>query len=289
MVASSSPHLLKRWIGRNLKQLRKDTGLGRPDVAKRLGCPYFCGHLESARNLPSQPVLEIMLNYYGVPERFDDFVDLVTAARKGRNWWQHLAEAVPSWFDLYIGLEAGAAELFSCDAYVVPGILQTPGYTEAVVRSDPDLPEQQIRERIELRMGRQTILERDDGGDPVRLWVVLDESVLYRRRSSPKVMAAQLQHLLQMADRPRIDIQVLPLEAGAHIAQQGSFHLLKFPPEFTGDPGVVYLELLAEGRYYEEPEEIVSYEQAMTRLQVLSAGPEDPRALIQQAAEEIGS
>ena len=184
MARPSSPHRLKRWIALNLRQLRKDAGLGRPEVAKRLGVSRTAvGHLESARNLPSQATLEILLGYYGVPERLTDFAALVEAARKGKNWWNHLADAVPEWFDEYLGFEAGAAELRVFETYVMPGLLQTEDYARAVVRADRSLTENEIEQRVQLRIGRQDILDRDDGDeDVVRLWVVLDESVLYRRR-----------------------------------------------------------------------------------------------------------
>ncbi|MGH3504435.1 MAG: helix-turn-helix domain-containing protein [Nocardioidaceae bacterium] len=285
-VASNSPALLRRWIALNLKQLRKAAGRSQPDAAKRLGVSRATvTHLESARNLPAQPTLEILLGYYGVPERLDDFVRVVEAAKKGRNWWAHLSESVPPWLNLFLGLESGAAELRLFDNYLVPGILQTPAYAEATVRADPDLTEDQVRERVELRTGRQHILTRTD--EPVRLWAVLDESVLRRPRGAPAVMTEQIDHLLQLSERPRIDVQVLPMDAGAHVAQQGSFQVLKFPNEFVGDPGIVYLELLAEGRYHEEPDEIDAYELALTRLQVLAASPEDSRAIMQQARKEV--
>lgn len=285
-MASNSPALLKRWIALNLKQLRKEAGRSQPEAAKRLGVSRATvTHLESARNLPAQPTLEVLLGYYGVPDRLADFVRVVEAARKGSNWWQHLSGAVPPWLDLFLGLEAGASELRIFDAYLVPGIMQTADYIQAVVESDPDLTTSQVAERVELRIGRQRILNRAE--EPVRLWAVLDESVLYRHRGSPQVMAEQIKHLSDLSERPRIDIQVLPLSAGAHIAQQGSFQILKFPPEFVGDPGVVYLELLAEGRYYEEPEDIAAYERAMTRLQVLAASQEDSRAILHRAVKEM--
>ena len=159
MARPSSPHRLKRWIALNLKQLRKDAGLSRPDVAKRLGVSRAAvGHLESTRNLPSQATLEILLGYYGVPDRLEDFAALVEAARKGKNWWNHLAGAVPPWFDEYLGLEAGAAELRIFDAYLVSGLLQTEDYARAVVRADRGLTEEEIKQRVQLRAERQGIL-----------------------------------------------------------------------------------------------------------------------------------
>lgn len=292
MARPSSPHRLKRWIALNLRQLRKDADLGRPEVAKRLGVSRTAvGHLESARNLPSQATLEVLLGYYGVPERLADFATLVEAARKGKNWWNHLAGAVPPWFDEYLGFEAGAAELRVFETYVMPGLLQTEEYARAVVRADRSLTEEEIKQRVQLRIERQGILDRHDGegddADAVQLWVVLDESVLYRRRGTRHVMAEQLSHLLKMSERGRITVQVLPLDAGEHEAQQGSFQLIKFPSEFVGDPGVAYLDELPEGHYHEEPGDVAKYERAFTNLQVMAATPEDSREVINRALKEF--
>ncbi|MGH3692794.1 MAG: helix-turn-helix domain-containing protein [Pseudonocardiaceae bacterium] len=285
MVTSSSPAVLKRWIGLELRRLRQENGRSRPEVAARLNQSRTAiGHLETGRNLPSGPALEILLGYYGVPERLPFFRDLVNAARKGRNWWDRLAEGVPPWLDLFLGLEAGAAEINSFDIYLVPGLLQIPEYAEAVFRADPELTDEELQRRMEVRMGRQKILDREN--DPVRLWVVLEESVLYRRRGTPQVMAAQIEHLIEASQRPRIDLQVLPLDSGAHVAQQGGFQILKFPAEMVGDPGVVYLELFGEGRYYDDPEQVARYDRAMTRLRVQAASQEQSRALLQRALEE---
>lgn len=288
MVAPTSPALLKRWIGLNLRQLRKEAGKGRPEVANRLGISRTSvGHLETARNLPSPAVLEILLDFYGTPERLPDFSKLIEAARKGRNWWEHLAGVVPSWFDLYLGLEAGAAELSIFDSYLVPGLLQTADYAEAVFRSDGDLTDEQVRQRVELRQGRQAVLEQGDDNEPARVCAVLDESVLLRQRGTSEVMAQQLDHLLEMSERPRVELLVLPLNAGAHVAQQGSFQILKFPSEFVGDPGVVYLELLVEGRYYEDPDDIALYERAMNDLRVRASTPEESRTILHRAMKEV--
>lgn len=286
LTPSTSPAVLRRWIGLELRRLRKEAGKSRPEVAARLRQSRTAiGHLETARNLPSAAVLEVMLGYYGASDRLPFFFDLVDAARKGRNWWEKLADTIPPWFDLFLGLEAGAAESHSFDSYLVPGLLQTAEYAEAVIRADPEASEEEIRRRVELRMGRQRILDRDE--EPTRLWVVLDESVLYRRRGTAEVMAGQLEHLLAMSARPRIDIQVLPLTAGAHVAQQGTFQVLKFPTETIGDPGIVYLDGLVEGRYLEDAADVAVYERAMARLRTQAASLEDSREVVRRAAREV--
>ena len=101
-------------------------------------------------------------------------------------------------------------------------------------------------------------------------------------------MRRQLKHLLEMSERPRIDIQVLPFDAGSSPAQDGgTFMVMKFPLAMEGDPGVVYLELLTGGMYFEKPEEIAEYQRVLARLRALAADQKASRGIIQRAMKEV--
>ena len=65
--------------------------------------------------------------------------------------------------------------------------------------------------------------------DPLTVWSVLDESVLYRTAGSPAATHEQLLHLIQLAERPTITIQVLPMERGPHAGINGTFIMFEFP------------------------------------------------------------
>ena len=212
--------------------------------------------------------------------------ELLSAAKRAKNWWTALSGAVPKWFDLFLGLESGASELAVFETVLVNGLLQTPDYARAVLRGSPSLTEEEVEKAVEVRLRRQQILDRDT--DPVRLWIVLDESVLYRPHGGAEVMHGQLNHLLDYSDRPGVDVQILPYDAGPTPAQQGgSFKVMKFPAAMEGDPGLVYLELLTGGQYVEKPEEIAQYERAMTRLQALAANQATSRGIIRRAMKEV--
>lgn len=288
-LSSGSPTLFRRTIALSLQRWRREAGKSQKDAADRLDrTPQHISNLESGDRLPSTGDLELLLGLYDKTDRIPFTRELVGAARRGKNWWNALSGVVPKWFNLFLGLESGAAELSTFHTFVVPGLLQTREYAEAEIRSDPDLTDEQVQQSVELRIGRQKILERSD--DPVRLWVVLDESVLRRRRGDEAVMRNQLTHLLEMSERPRIDIQVLPLDAGASPAQQGgTFTVMKFPPELESVSSIVYLELLTGGRYFEGPKEIAPYERAMTRLRALASDQRKSRAIIKGALKEVPS
>ena len=285
-LRSGSPALFKRSIALSLKKWRIEAGLNQKDAANRIGRTIqHISNLESGRQ-PTASDLELLLDLYGRQDDIPFMRELLDAAKKARNWWTALSGAAPKWFDLFLGLEAGAAEISSFDTVVVPGLLQTPAYAEAVLKGNNDLSEEQIAQGVELRMGRQRILDRKAA--PVKLWAVLDESVLYRKRGDNAVMREQLAHLLELSAQPRIDIQVLPFDAGSTPALDGgNFIILKFPAEMEDDPGLVYLELLTGGQYVEKPEEIAEYQRAMKGLHALAANQKASRAIIDRALKEV--
>lgn len=285
-LRNGSPALFKRMIALSLKKWRLEVGLAQRDSALRLDrTVQHISNLESGQ-LPTAADLELLLVLYGKEDHIPFMRELLSAARKARKWWTGMSGAVPKWFDLFLGLESGATDLHSFDAVEVPGLLQTREYAMAVLRGNPNLDDHQVDQGAKLRLGRQQILERKQ--EPIHLWTVLDESVLYRQRGDFVTMRAQLAHLLKMSEHPRIDIQVLPFDAGASPAQDGgTFMMMKFPVAMEGDPGLVYLELLTGGRYLEKPEEIAEYQRVLDRLHAMAADQKASRGIIKRAMKEV--
>jgi transcriptional regulator with XRE-family HTH domain len=285
-LRNGSPALFKRMIALSLKKWRLEVGLAQRDSALRLDrTVQHISNLESGQ-LPTAADLELLLVLYGKEDHIPFMRELLSAARKARNWWTAMSGAVPKWFNLFLGLEAGATELHSFDAVEVPGLLQTPEYAMAVLRGNPDLDDDQVDQGTKLRLGRQKILDRDH--NQVHLWTVLDESVLHRQRGDAVTMRAQLAYLLELSERPWIDIQVLPFDAGVSPAQDGgTFTVMKFPLEMEGDPGLVYMELLTGSMYVEKPNEIAVYQRVLARLHAMAADQKASRGIIKRAMEEV--
>jgi transcriptional regulator with XRE-family HTH domain len=286
-LRSGSPALFKRTIALSLQRWRKEAGLAQRDAAKRLDrTPQHISNLESSERMPSAADLELLLDLYGKADRIPFMRELLGAAKRARNWWVAMSGAVPKWFDLYLGLESGAAELSTFETALIPGLLQTREYADAVLRGSPDLSDSQVAQLVEVRLGRQQILYREE--DPVSLWAVLDESALHRRYGGAVTMHKQLEYLLEVAEQPRIEIQVLPMDAGATLAQQGGgFMIMRFPSAMENDPGLVYLELLSGGQYLEDPAEVSDYRRAMTHLHALASDQTRSKYMIQQAMKEV--
>ncbi len=285
-MATSSPTVLKWWIALELTRLREGAGLGRQQVADHLQCALSTvRHIENGRNFPRPLELREMLTLYGVPDRVEQFTTLLTSAKKGRDWFEAFAGAAPAWFDLFLGLESSAAQIESYDALVVPGLFQTEAYAAAVIRaSEPELSDAEVARRVELRLARQDVLTREP--DPPTVWSVLDESVLYRRIADTAAMREQLTHLVTLAELPTVTIQVLPMAAGPHAGINGTFIMFEFP-DLTGNPTVAYTDGMIQGAYYEQPEQLRQYRNALTHLQIAAAKPAESVAMITQRAQEL--
>jgi Domain of unknown function (DUF5753) len=189
-----------------------------------------------------------LLELYGVtgPER-NGLIQLARDARQP-GWWHSFRDVLPNPYEVYIGLEAGAAAIRNFEPVVVPGLLQTEDYARAAFRNGPrELDRDDVERRVEVRMARQKILTR---ADRPRLWAVIDEAVIRRVVGGPEVMRGQLRHLIDGAGQGRTTIQVVPYSAGAHAGTTGPFVILQFPE--PTDPAVVYVETLAGDIYLDE-------------------------------------
>jgi transcriptional regulator with XRE-family HTH domain len=105
--------------------------------------------------------------------------------------------------------EAEARLLKMFEHSLVPGLFQTRAYAQAITETYPETTAEVAKERVDGRMERQAILFREEPPPP-RVHAILDEQVLCRDVGGPVVMAAQMEHLVELAMMPRISIQVVP-------------------------------------------------------------------------------
>ncbi|MDT0492539.1 DUF5753 domain-containing protein [Streptomyces griseus] len=160
------------------------------------------------------------------------------------------------------------------------GLLQTPEYAAAVFRAaHPRETDAEIMARVELRMRRQSVLEREN---PPLLWVVVHEAVLRTAVGGPSVIVAQLEHLMAAMRSPHITVQVLPYKAGA-----APSHLPFTLLSAGGPPQAVYTETPTHGGQVDHTATVVSAAVTMTdRLRMAAASEDESLTLIGEIAEE---
>lgn len=283
---AGSPTLRRRRLSAEVLALRERAGLTAAEAARRLDWhPSKITRME--RNEWKRPLVrdvQDLCDLYDVtdPTRRER---LVTLAREGRQrgWWHPYEAGLTEQYSTYIGLETEAASVVNFEGLQVPGLLQTADYARAVIHGgQAEITEEETTRRVEVRVARQSVLTRED---PLRFSAVLDEAVLRRQVGDPDVMRAQLQHLLELAELPRVTLQVIPFEAGAHPGALGPFAVLKFAD--LADPEAVYVENLAGELFIEQPAEVERFQVAFQRLVAVALSPADTIDFIAAQATPI--
>ncbi|SDK57846.1 Helix-turn-helix domain-containing protein [Actinopolyspora mzabensis] len=279
MITSSSPAVVRYYLALRLGQLRGEAGLTKQQVAGRIGrTGQTVANIENAVNAPTQSDLEKLLQIYGAADEFVELSELLPVARRSVPKRQ---APVPEDYDLRLNLEVGMAELDILSGSLVPGLLQIPCYAAAVFRANPNLSDEEIEQLVAARMDRKKIFTREER--PVRLYVVMDESVLYRSRGDATVMCDQLDYLLDVARTSEVDLQVLPLDAGSYRGEGTSWTIMNFPEPLRGHPGLVHLDLLGEARYIDDSYMVEQYQRAWRHIIATAISPERSLEMIREA------
>lgn len=268
-----SPTVRRRELGALLRALRNERGLTVEQVADRLLCsPSKVSRMETGHGIATPRDIRDLCNLYEVIDKAErERLTALAREAKQQGWWQPYDLD----FGTYVGLETEAIGLRYYQCTLVPGLLQTAGYARAMLDAAvPRLTRARIDELLEVKLTRQDILNR---AEPLRLWAVLDEAALHRVVGGPKVMAAQLDRLIEVTGNPNVTVQVIAYEAGAHPAMDSTFNIL----EFMGSvPAVVYVEGLVGWIYIDRPAEIDKYQQVFEYLSSLALSPKESIDLV---------
>ncbi|WP_299539531.1 helix-turn-helix transcriptional regulator [uncultured Streptomyces sp.] len=278
-AGESSGSVVRRiLLGSQLRRLRDARGITREAAGYSIRASESkISRMELGRVSFKARDVEDLLTLYGVVDEAEREA-LLGLAREANvtGWWHSYGDVLPGWFQTYIGLEGAASLIRVYEVQFVHGLLQTEAYAHAVVeRGMRGGPAAEIDRRVALRLERQKILVSERA--PV-LHVVLDEAALHRPYGSREVMRAQLDHLLEMSERPNITLQVMPFSFGGHAGESGAFTMLRFPESDLSD--VVFLEQLTSALYLDKAEDVAQYERAMSRLHDDSPGEKESRELL---------
>ncbi|WP_444962770.1 helix-turn-helix domain-containing protein [Nocardiopsis sp. M1B1] len=244
-------------FGNELRRLRGAADLSQRELAKATLVSYqMLGAMERAERAPRKS--------------FAEKADEVLGARGAlMRLWPGGQEGYPQGFKEYVELEQEARAIHDFQTQAVPGFFQTRDYARAVLSAGwPPTDGEEVERLLDTRVARQQMLEREQ---PPLMWSVLDESVLRRPVGTRDVMIAQLGHLLELAARPRIRLQVLPFAKGAHSAMDGSFAVL----DMSGGEHLAYAEIPGSGRVTADTDEVEQYTLRFGVLRSMSLSPDE--------------
>lgn len=281
-MAVTSPTIRQRELGKRLRELRNQHGLTVEDVAEELLCsPTKISRLETGARRPSPRDVRDLCQLYDVDEPTKVELMSLTQGAREQVWWTQYEDLQ---LDPYLGLEEAARAITSFTTYYLPALLQTEEYTRAVINTiAPKMDPAIFRQRVEVRMRRQQVLDRDN---PPRYRVLLDEAVLHRRVGEPGLMAAQLDKVVDATQLGKATIQIIPFNVGVLAAQDSNFVLLEFEEGSAISP-IVFVEGLTGNQYFERTVHITRYREAIDHLRDSALSPRDSIQYVTEMRERI--
>ncbi|WP_213453958.1 helix-turn-helix domain-containing protein [Rhizomonospora bruguierae] len=274
----------RRQLGRYLRQAREAAGITFEAAAGQLEVHRTTLYrIEQGKNAVRAMNVANMCRLYGCTDELTQALMSLARETNSRGWWQSYGDAVPTWFELYVGLEAAADTLRHYELNLIPGLLQTPAYVAAVMRTEPGRRPEDVEKAVAMRLERQKLLARYLPSAP-ELTAIIAEHVL-RARLPGQAMAEQLDHLIGVGRAGTAAIRVLPAATGPHLASPaGSFVILGFPARNgNGDrePTTVYCESLTGALYLDKPAEVAAYERAWKSLEALALDERESEKVMQ--------
>lgn len=281
MASNVNPTVRRRRLGQELRRLREIKGMTAEEVAERLLVSQSkISRLENGRRSISQRDVRDLCGVYEVEDHriVDSLMQMAKDSRQ-QGWWHSFGD-IP--YSVYIGLETDAASLRVYDPQVVPGLLQTRQYAEALIQGAlPEATPADIDKRVQVRLRRQERIAAAE--TPLRLWAVLDEAAVRREVGNKQVMIDQLEHLLEMSQLPHVTVQLIPFQMGAHPGVSGQYAILEFPD--AADSSVVYIEGVTSDLYLEKPLDVQKYSVMYEHLRAQALNVDQTREFLSDVAK----
>ncbi len=291
MPDTSGPALLPTLdrirLGAELRRLREAADKTIEEVSRELSdqlgpgfSPTKLSRLETGKRPANQRDVRDLCLYYGAaPEELDRLVGLAKSSRV-QNRWQGLTEAYAE----YMALEsiAGGARVY--ESMLVPGLMQTPEYSQAVAvgnafeRTATAGEGDDMDIKIDIRLARQQRL-RDRPA--LRLHAIIDENVIRRGIGGPEVMSRQLRHMSEVSRLRNVVLQVVPISHGAYPGiESAGFSMLDFAPGVHAQDYVCFLEGILGAVWAERESERLRLVRVFEYMEGVALSPSDTRDLL---------
>ncbi|MFC4052245.1 helix-turn-helix domain-containing protein [Actinomadura syzygii] len=263
MTLSNPPTARQRRIGSALRNAREGHNLTVATVAGRFGRSQgWMSMVENGLHPIAVEELGNLLDFYRIPDGPLRTSLLHLATHRPGTWervWEGRISAAA--LDL-ASLEEDAAEIRNFESNIVPGLLQTPEYTRALIALGPAKHSRYVKPLVDFRQSRQRLLNRPD---PPRYVPLIAEAVLHNQvGDDPAIMRAQIRRLAQVAQFDHVDLRVLPRTASGYLSLITPCLLISLRP--PGQLTISVGDQFTKSVFVEDEEEVSSHEEIFELL-----------------------
>ncbi|MEU3374914.1 helix-turn-helix domain-containing protein [Streptomyces sp. NPDC006711] len=256
-------------IGRQLKLWREQAGLTAGEFGAAIGYGEDLVYkVEGGRRIPR-------------PEYLDEADRVLRAGGRLSAMKEDVAVArYPKMVRELAKLEAQAVELCMYTTHNIHGLLQTEDYARALLRTlRPAYSQDELERMVAARVARRSIFDRTPAPE---LSFVQEEVTLRRPIGGSDVLRRQLERLLEMAELPNVELQVMPTSRADHPGTAGLIQVLKF----ANGSAAARADGEFGGRPISEPRHLRILELRYGSIRARALTPDESRAFIKRVLGE---
>jgi transcriptional regulator with XRE-family HTH domain len=273
--------IAKRRLSRRLTELRVATGYTANHVCDILNWGRGkVGRFEANQwKRPEMSDIRDLFRVYDVPAGTQEELEDLAIRARGRPWWRDYPEIFDNEFP---GFENDATRIRVFMPLILPGLLQTPAYVEALMRAGSRPPA--WREKaLATRLRRQEILQRGDATAPALNAVITEASLMYRWGTRAD-RYEQVVHLTEIGRRQNVELRIQRFIDGPYPGMHSMINIFGYP---DGEPSLVYMETDYAIEEVSNAESVNAYVQAFGRASEGALEPADTAVFLRQLAEQL--
>ncbi|MFE3940872.1 helix-turn-helix domain-containing protein [Streptomyces sp. NPDC059118] len=284
MPAGGRPTVRSRRLGAALRRYREAAKLDQQHAADHIvGSKAKISRIEAGQVSARPGDVRLLLELYGVEDAtvYQQLEQLARASNK-RGWWLNYEWAAKPEYADFITLESDATYIRTWQSLFLPGLLQTDDYLRVLLGAGLKVhtPEA-IDEMVAIRQTRRKVIEEQGARFAAVIW----EPALTAPMPSAKAHRDQLLHILNVAQRQNVSVQVLPATEweAAHMASH--FVMFNFGPEPA--PEAVAFDSTTSTVIIEDLEEMATHAQIFEALRSAALTPAQSLAFLRERIASI--
>ncbi|MEU9666510.1 helix-turn-helix transcriptional regulator [Streptomyces bobili] len=283
MPPRSNPTARQARLGAELRKLREAAGMAAREAGAFLGGNQAqISHIEAGRwGVSAERVRRLATLYSASDEKLIEAL-CAMAEERAKGWWEEYRGILrPGFLDL-AELESRATRLRSVQTVNIPGLLQSEEYVRAIHNSHaPRLPADEVDARVEFRMRRRTVFEREK---PTPLVALVHEAALRMRYGGRKVAKGQLEFLLETSAWPAVTVRVIPFTCEEFIE---AAHSLLYAAGVVPQLDTVHLDSPLGGISVTDTAGLVRFAEMLDFAERAALSERASRQLIHHIAQEL--
>ncbi|MEV7782052.1 helix-turn-helix transcriptional regulator [Kitasatospora sp. NPDC088351] len=284
-MARPNPTLRQRRLGAELRRMREQAGFGGSQLGRAVGMnPAQVTQMESGKiGISVERLRTIAAACMCVNQPLIDALADIITEREKPGWWEEYRGTLATDFLEVAELEGHARRLSTYTITFVPGLLQTGAYASAVFSgSFPPLPRHEVDLRTAFRMLRQRIVR--SGTTPYSAFI--HEAALRMQFSGTKVLAEQLDSLIEDSERPGTSVRVVPFSVDALPSPSENFTYAEGPiPELD----TAQMDTGPGCPLFDAPAHVAKFRAVLTQMATTALSEEESRDFIQSIKKEMES